>query len=313
MKERSSKIYIYFSILMVLTIFASEYNPFIQAANNVHVFKAKDDALYQQITKSAKKYNETSQDAYIDRVWKKTPGRNGRKVNVDGSYEKMSKEGEFDTSLLVFDETAPSVSIKDLPPSPIYRGHPEKQMVALMINVSWGKEYIPSILQTVNKSNVKATFFVEGKWAAENKNIVKMIHEQDHLIGNHAYNHPDMKKMSQEDMKEQIEKTNDILEAIVGYRPGWFAPPSGNFNDQVVATADNLNMETILWTVDTIDWKNPPVSVMLNRVKDNIHPGATVLMHPTEVVAEGLESLVNDIKEKDYEIGTVETLISEKR
>src|SRR5699024_2747599 len=252
-------------------------------------------------------------NAYIDEVWKKTPGRNGIKVNVEQSYEKMKEMKVFDETKLVYDEVAPNLSLSDLAPSPIYRGHPEKEMVALLINVSWGIEYIPSILQTLNNHQVKATFFVEGKWAKENKTVVEMIDEQNHLIGNHAYNHPDMAMISETEIREHIENTNHIIEAIIGENPKWFAPPSGSFNDQVVRIAHELDMETILWTVDTIDWKNPSVSVMINRVMNKIHPGATILMHPTESVSQGLDQLIEQIKLQNYELQTIENLLSEER
>src|SRR5690625_2345746 len=225
----------------------------------------------------------------------------------------MKKKNIYDESLIVFDEVKPTKTLQDLPPSPIFRGHPEKQMIALLINVSWGNEYIPTILKTLDKHEVKATFFIEGKWAKENADLVRMIHEKGHLIGNHAYNHPDMAKISQTEKTRQIDQTNHILEAIIGYRPKWFAPPSGSYNDSVIQTAHDLQMETILWTVDTIDWKNPSVSVMINRVMGNIHPGATILMHPTEAVAQGLENLIDDIKHEKYKLGTIEDLLRTNR
>ncbi len=311
MKERESKVYIFFIILIVLTVISSEHNLFIHA-NDVQVVK-KTDPLLEKIKTAAPTYHEEPDNAYIDRVWEKTPGRNGRKVNIEESYEKMKEVGQFKEDLLVFDEIPPEISLKDLTAAPIYRGHPDKNMIALMINVSWGEEHVPSILKTLRKENVKATFYIEGKWAKEHKELVKMIMEENHLIGNHAYNHPDMAKISQQEMKEQIVKTNDILKAITGEQPRWFAPPSGSFNDQVVEIAYEENMETILWTVDTIDWQKPSVSVMINRVMENIHPGATILMHPTEVIAEGLESLIIDLEKQGYHLGTIESLLSEKR
>lgn len=311
--KQSSKVYLYFSALILLVIVSGSLNPFIKDTPHTAVSKPENDALYQKIKDSANQYNQKPENAYIDRVWKKTPGRNGREVDLTASYKKMKKEGKYSNSLLVFEETPPEITLKDLPASPIYRGHPKKQMVSLMINVSWGEEFIPSILKTLKEENVKATFFIEGKWAAQNKNLVKMIHEQHHLIGNHAYNHPDMKRLSQTEMRQQIAETNGILEAIIDYQPKWFAPPSGSFNQQVVEIADELSMETVLWTTDTIDWQNPAVSVMINRVKENLHPGATILMHPTEPVAEGLEELIQEIKAADYNIGSVEALLSEKR
>src|SRR5690625_5280374 len=140
-----------------------------------------------------------------------------------------------------------------------------------------------------------------------------MIHEQNHLIGNHAYNHPDMARMSPTEIKEQIVQTNEIIEAIIGIQPKWFAPPSGSFNDSVIQIAHELDMETVLWTVDTIDWKKPSVSVMINRVINNIHPGATILMHPTTSVAQGLEQLIVEIKEQDLKLHTIEELLKETR
>lgn len=273
----------------------------------------ENEQLKNEIQLRANQFGQEPEDAYIDQVWKKTPGRNGLKVNVDKSYEKMKKASIFDESLLVYDEVEPEVKLSDLPPSPIYRGHPEKDMVALMINVSWGSEYIPSILETLKEHGVKATFFIEGKWAKENKQLLEMIYEENHLIGNHAYNHPDMANISVNESREQIERTNKIIEAIINERPKYFAPPSGSFTDSVVNVADEFDMETILWTVDTIDWRNPSVSVMINRVMTNIHPGATILMHPTEPVVQGLSSLITEIKKKQYRIGTVEQLLSEER
>ncbi|MEI3604645.1 polysaccharide deacetylase family protein [Pseudogracilibacillus sp. SE30717A] len=316
MKElKFEKLYAVFTILLLVTVLTADKNVFFvsKTKGEVLVVSKESNELLQEIKLSASKYNEEAQDAYIDDVWKKTPGRNGRTVNVEKSYANMKKEGKFDSSLLVFDSIKPSVSLEELSAAPIYRGHPEKEMVAFLINISWGTEHIPSILKTLKKENIKATFFIEGKWAKENKDIVKMIYEQDHSIGNHAYNHPDMAKMSSEQIREQIESTNDIIEAIIGTKPKWFAPPSGSFNDEVVKIADELEMETILWTVDTIDWKNPSISVMINRVMKNIHPGATVLMHPTESVAQGLSPLITEIKQKDLEIGTIENLLSENR
>lgn len=305
-------------IIIVAIAFNNDYNPFITndaepLSRVVDGVSKSEDALYQKIKSKSSKYKEPPQNAYIDRVWKKTPGRNGIRVNIEKSYEQMKEAGEFTKSQLVYEQIPPEITLDELPAAPIYRGHPEKNMVAFLINVSWGTEYIPSILNILKEHNVKATFFIEGKWARENPDMVKMINEQGHVIGNHAYNHPDMARLSKQEIKEQITRTNEIIRGITGDTLKWFAPPSGSFNDQVVKTADNLNMETVLWTVDTIDWKNPTVSVMMNRVMNNIHPGATLLMHPTAPIAKGLDDLIVTIRDKGYRIGTITSLMSSKR
>src|SRR5699024_3344429 len=197
------------------------------------------------------------------RVWKKTPGRNGITINVSESYEKMKKESRYDSSLLVYEQIKPKTMLEELPAAPIYRGHPDKNMVSLFINVSWGTEHIPAILQILKKHHIKATFFLEGKWAREHVDIVKMIDDESHVIGNHAYNHTDMKHLNKQENLKQIKQTNDIIDAIIGHTPKWFAPPSGSFNDEVIEAAASLDMETLLWTVDTIDWKKPSTAVMV--------------------------------------------------
>ncbi len=317
MKRYNKFIHLSVFIIIISLTFNLGDNPFVIKNNNdtipVHYETKPRSALYNEIIEKSESYYEDPEDAYIDRVWKKTPGRNGLKVNIDKSYEKMKKGKEFNESLLVYEQIVPKVSLKDLEPSPIFRGHPKKEMVALMINVSWGEEYIPEILNILNEQKVKATFFIEGRWAKENTNLVKMIDEQGHAIGNHAYNHPDMARLSNQENADQIIQTNNVIEAIIGKTPKWFAPPSGSYTDDVVEAAHHLNMETILWTVDTIDWRNPSVSVMINRVITNIHPGAMILMHPTSPVAKGLQEMITELKALGYQINTVDTLLSSDR
>ncbi|WP_010649236.1 polysaccharide deacetylase family protein [Oceanobacillus massiliensis] len=314
MRDYRKYVNLFLFIILVAAAFRTEYNPFESNVATLGTgLSIQSDALYKEIEERSNTLSEKPQDAYIDDVWKKTAGRNGLKVNVEKSYEQMKKKSVYDESLIVYEQISPNISLDDLPASPIYRGHPEKDMVALLVNVSWGESYIPEMLSILKENKVKATFFIEGKWAKENSDLVKMIDEEGHVIGNHAYNHPDMARLSSGDSVEQINQTNQILKAITGEKPKWFAPPSGSFNDQVVQSAHSMDMETILWTVDTIDWKNPSVSVMINRVTEKIHPGATVLMHPTSSTANGLDQLIKLIKERGYKLGTIETLLSEDR
>ncbi|GAB3794874.1 polysaccharide deacetylase family protein [Virgibacillus kimchii] len=307
-------VHLFVFVIMVGLVFNGSYYPF-QTIDPVMYQEATkhEDPLYKEIEQKSAQFSEEPQDAYIDSVWKKTPGRNGLSVDINKSYEKMKEEGVFDPSLIVYKEISPDVSVEDLPAAPIYRGNPEKDMVAFLINVSWGTEHIPDILNILKEHKVKATFFIDGKWAQSNSDYVRMIDEQGHLIGNHAYNHPDMARLSNQQAVEQLSQTNEIIKAITGKSPKWFAPPSGSFNEHIVQSAHHLDMQTVLWTVDTIDWKNPSVAVMVDRVRNKIHPGATILMHPTPSIAGGLEAIIELIKDAGYKIGTVDKLISEER
>lgn len=306
-----------FAFILVMTLGAIQ-NPYTidytEALKRSAITVAKEkNSLYEEIERKASEYEIEPQNAQIHKVWKAMPGLNGLKVDVQQSYRKMQKDGEFHPEKLVFKEIPPKVTLNDLPPAPIYRGHPEKPMVSFLINVAWGNEYIPRMLETLEKYNVTVTFFLEGRWVKKHPDLAKMIVDAGHEIGNHAYSHPDMKTLSPEAIREEIVKTNEIIKATTGIVPKWFGPPSGSFKDDVVKIAAEENMKLVMWTVDTIDWKKPDPNEMVNRVATKVSAGAMILMHPTSSTADGLEKLIQTMKEKEYQIASVSTLLSEER
>jgi probable sporulation protein (polysaccharide deacetylase family) len=232
---------------------------------------------------------------------------------MEESFKAMKKANKFDENKLVVKQIKPSVHLENLPASPIYRGNPEKPMVTLLVNVAWGNEHLPGMLQTMKKQNVRSTFFLDGSWVKKNPSLARMIAEEDHEIGNHAYSHPDLKKMTNDRIKEELKQTNDVINATLNISPKWFAPPSGSYRNDVVQIAAELEMKTILWSVDTVDWRNPNPDEMVERVLNKVHPGAMILMHPTASSATGLEKLIKGIKDKGYSVGTVSDLMDEKR
>jgi peptidoglycan-N-acetylglucosamine deacetylase len=296
-----------FFAVFIFLLFGATQHPLLVKANS------NQDPLFKEIVEKASRYEVPAIDAKIDPVWKATPGYNGLKVDVAASFKKMKKNGVFDETKLVLKQIEPKVKLKDLPPEPIYRGNPNKKMVSFIINVAWGNEYIPSMLETLKKHNVKATFFLEGRWVKENPEVAKMIADAGHEVGNHSYTHPDLKTLPSGEVREQLTKTNKVIEATIGKVPALFGPPSGSFRPEVVKIASESNMRTILWSVDTIDWQRPQPNVIIERVMGKIHPGALVLMHPTESTASALETLILSLKQKEYSINNVSNLLSEER
>ncbi|WP_042456561.1 polysaccharide deacetylase family protein [Neobacillus dielmonensis] len=271
------------------------------------------DSLYQSIVKNAPTYEKPPSDAKIDQVWKAMPGYNGLKVDIEASYKNMRKNGVFDKDRLVYTQVKPKVHLEDLPPSPIYRGHPDKPMVSFIINVAWGNEFLPDILKTLKEHHISASFFLEGNWVKKNPELAKMIVSAGHEVGNHSYSHPDMAKLTASQTREQITKTNDIIEAVTEQKSIWFGPPSGSYRDETVKIANELNMKTVLWTVDTIDWQRPTPAALINRVITKVDNGSMILMHPTESTAKALDQLITEIEKKNLKIGTVSELMNEER
>lgn len=272
-----------------------------------------EDPLYREIESRADEYNVSASNAKVDPIWKALPGYNGIEVDVQASYDKMKKGGRFDESKLIFKQIPPKIHLEDLPPSPIYKGHPDKPMVSFIINVAWGNEHLPSMLATLKKHHVSATFFLEGRWAQKNPELAKMIAEAGHEIGNHSFSHPDMKNISNEKTRQEILKTNEVIKATTESQPKWFAPPSGSYRDDTVKIAAEENLKTIMWSVDTIDWQKPTPNVLINRVMSKVHNGAIILMHPTASTEQSLDVLITQIKGKNLQIHTVSELFSEER
>ncbi|MGG0474275.1 polysaccharide deacetylase family protein [Priestia aryabhattai] len=306
-----------FLFLLAIT-YKSIYNPFAEAyiealKSDVQLVSAQHDALYQKIEERAKDYEKPAANARIDPVWKRVPGYNGIKVDLAASYKNMKPAGKFDEKKLVYKQVRPKVHLRDLPQEPIYRGHDEKPMVSFTVNVAWGNDYLPKMLEVLKKHHAKATFFLEGKWVKNNPDMAKMIVDAGHEVGNHSYSHPDMATLSASQINQQLKKTNDIITSTTGQKVKWFAPPSGSFRPEVVTLASQLKMSTIMWTVDTIDWQKPSSEVLINRVMKKIHPGAIVLMHPTESTAESLDQLLTDIERKGLKVSDVSTMLDEER
>jgi probable sporulation protein (polysaccharide deacetylase family) len=278
----------------------------------LHVAK-QPDPLYQSINKHAFTYTIPPSDARVDKVWKAIRGYNGLKVDMEASYENMKKKGVYDAKKLVFTQTKPKIHLDNLPPSPIYKGHPNKPMVTFIINVAWGNEDLSVILATLKRHNISTSFFLEGNWVKRNPELAKMIVSAGHEVGNHSYSHPDMKRLTADQAREQMMRTNEIIEAATGVTCVWFAPPSGSYRDETIKVADELKMKTVLWTVDTIDWQKPSPEILINRVMTKIDKGSMVLMHPTESTAKSLEQLIILIERNNLKIGTVSELMSEER
>lgn len=303
---------------LVIVAWLSVNNPFVNTyiatlKGNVLIVGKQEDPLYQTIIKNAPTYEVPPSDAKIDEVWKAIPGYNGLTVDIEASYKNMKKNGTFDEKKLVYKQTEPSVRLEDLSPSPIYRGHPDKPMVSFIINVAWGNEYLPDMLAALKKHQVKASFFLEGRWVKNNPDLAKMIVSAGHEVGNHSYTHPDMKRINAAQTREQLLKTNEVIEAATGKKSIWFAPPSGSYRDETVKLAAEFKMKTVMWTVDTIDWQKPTPDQLINRVISKIDNGFMVLMHPTDSTAKSLDRLITLIEDKGLKIGTVSDLMSEER
>lgn len=192
-----------------------------------------------------------------------------------------------------------------------YKGSKEVSTIAFTCNIDWGNEYIPEMLEIFKKEDIKITFFPTGTWAKKNDALLKLIDNDKHEIGNHGYAHDDYGTMNFEDNKEGILKADEVIKDIVGTSPKYFAPPSGAFNEDTVKAAKDINYDIIMWSIDTIDWREDSTKEkIVERVITKADNSGIVLMHPTKETVEALPIIIKDLKEKGYEIGRVSDIMN---
>jgi peptidoglycan/xylan/chitin deacetylase (PgdA/CDA1 family) len=107
----------------------------------------------------------------------------------------------------------------------IYQGNTGKKVVAICVNVDWGEEYIPAMLEEFKKAQAQVTFFVTGSWAEKNPELLKQMSEAGHSIQNHAYKHVHFSSLSDAEAQAQIKKAEAVIEKIIGKKTRFFAPP----------------------------------------------------------------------------------------
>ncbi|WP_136604751.1 polysaccharide deacetylase family protein [Paenibacillus dokdonensis] len=273
----------------------------------------QQDPLYKQILEKREQTRIQPVDAVLDRVWKAIPGYNGLEIDAEETYKQAKAARSSSPITYVYRQIPPKVSLEDLGAEPIYRGNPNKPMVGLMINVAWGNEFIVPMLDILDEEKVKATFFFDGSWLKKNPELAKEIQKRGHELENHAYTHPNMSQLSEYRASMEISKTQKLLKESLGVENTWFAPPSGDFNQQTVKIAAGLGLKTVLWTLDTVDWRNPSPESVVNKISNKVQAGTLILMHPTASSSKSLQGMIRVIKKRGLVPGTVSQTLSPER
>ncbi|MBO5239936.1 MAG: polysaccharide deacetylase family protein [Clostridia bacterium] len=177
--------------------------------------------------------------------------------------------------------------------------------VSLMFNVYWGTEEVYRILDTLEDHGAKATFFIGGCWADDNVDCLREIYAAGHEIGNHGYFHKDHDKLSLEQNRKEIADCNRFIELALGVSPTLFAPPSGAYCNDTLAACKAMNMKTILWSRDTIDWRDKNAALIYTRATKNVRGGEFVLMHPMSATADALEDVLEYYEKQSLSVITV--------
>lgn len=195
---------------------------------------------------------------------------------------------------------------------PIYNVETDEKKVAISFDAAWGADKTEGILDILKEYDVKATFFLVGFWVDEYPDTVKKIDEAGIEIGTHSNKHPDMVKLSRENIAQELTTSISKIEAITNKKVKLFRPPFGSYNNTLIEESEKLGLKTIQWDVDTLDWKGLSGSEMCKRVTNKVKNGSIILMHNnSDNILDGLRQILDRLKMQGYEVTSVGNLVYE--
>lgn len=193
---------------------------------------------------------------------------------------------------------------------PIYNVQTEEKQVAISFDAAWGADKTEEIISVLKEFNATATFFLVGFWIDKFPEKVKAIDEAGLEIGTHSNTHPDMAKLDASTMKNELVTSISKIENITGKKVELFRAPFGSYNNALLNTCDSLNLKTIQWDVDSLDWKGLSAGEVCSRVLNKVQNGSIILCHNNaDHVVESTRLVLQRLTMQGYKVTAIGDLI----
>jgi len=166
-------------------------------------------------------------------------------------------------------------------------------------------DMINRMIDTLDKHQAKAIFFVNGYKVKENPDLLKLIHNREQIIGNHSWDHIILKKIPEAEVKQQIEDVQEIVKNITGETPVFFRPPHGAGGDVGKKVAKDNGMLYMTWSNGSLDWEmkssdSDHTATIIKNITDQLHSGSNILMHELPWTVDSLETLLTQLETRGY-------------
>lgn len=169
------------------------------------------------------------------------------------------------------------------------------------------KIYTKQLLDGLRERGIHATFFLMGENLEGNEALVRQMRQDGHLIGNHSFCHVKLTQAGAEAVCQDVEKTGEMIKALTGQYPQYLRPPYGDWNEEL---EERLDLETVFWTVDSLDWKLQNTEKIVKRVEKSVQNGDIILMHDIfSTSVEAALQLVDELQSQGYQFVTVDELM----
>ena len=187
----------------------------------------------------------------------------------------------------------------------------ERKVIALTFDAAWGADKTQGIIDTMKKYDAKGTFFLVGFWLDKFEKETKAIAEAGFDIGNHSRNHLNMPKLSDDEIRAEIEYVNDRVNELTGIKPTYFRAPFGDYSDRLMSAIEELDMVGVQWSIDSLDWKGLSAKEIFNRVVPKAKCCDIVLFHNnSDHVLDALPLVLSALKEQGFEFVTLSELVA---
>ena len=210
--------------------------------------------------------------------------------------------------------TKASGALTVLPGGEIVRGPSHRARIALTFDAGGRASHTPTILSTLRRYGVKGTFFLTGTWVEKYLDLVKEIAADGHEFGNHSYSHPDFTKLSEDEMAEELERTEMLVRQTTGSttKP-WFRPPFGSRDPRVLGVLAKHGYRSVYWTLDSGDWRSDVTAAgEFKRVIENAANGAIIVFHADAAsTAEVLPQIIERLREMGFEMVELSKLLED--
>ncbi|WNC14006.1 polysaccharide deacetylase family protein [Brevibacillus brevis] len=189
------------------------------------------------------------------------------------------------------------------------------KVMALTFDDGPDKEYTRQIAALLKQYDAKATFFVVGSRVKALPDIARQLVQDQHELANHTYSHPDVRRISDDRLLQEMEKTQEAIFTTTGVIPQLFRPPGGYYSDAVVHVAKKAGYQVVMWSwhQDTRDWSDPGVRKIVNKVLNNARNGDIVLFHDyggnRRQTVQALQQILPELKKRGYQFVTVSEMM----
>ena len=230
-------------------------------------------------------------------------------LTINVSISSVSKHLQNPTARKFANIPKPAEKPKPAPATPIPTV--ANKTIALTFDDGPGP-YTEKLLDILDKYDAKATFFLIGSKVSARADTLRRMQSRGHQLGNHSWSHPELNKVSAEQLASEIDQTNNAIKQAVGTKPNIIRPPYGAFNRAVLEQFRQRGMSAVVWSVDTRDWADRNSEIVCSRAVAGARNGAVILMHDIhQTSVNAVPCILNSLKQQGYSFVTVQNLIGD--